>query len=154
VPPPRRAGGNGTGYTPIADANGNVVGARPIFYGMLLFAKAGEGSMLGTTGAPTSISFSAYAVGAAGSTTNVVLSNKDRTTTVHATVDVGAAVTSASAIRLQGPALEATTGVTLGGVAIGADGGFAPNAPEALTTSGTTFTVDVPPASAVLVTAQ
>ena len=110
--------------------------------------------MLKTSGAPTSINFSAYAVGAAGSTKNVVLSNKDRTTTVHATVDVGAAISSAGAMRLEGPALEATTGVTLGGVAIGADGGFTPDAPEALAVSGTTFTVDVPPASAVLVTAQ
>jgi hypothetical protein len=147
-------GGDGTGYTPIADANGNVVGARPIFYGMLLFAKAGQGSMLKTTGAPTSINFSAYALGAAGNATNVVLSNKDTATTVHATVDVGAAVSSASATRLEGPSLGATTGVTLGGVAIGADGGFAPGAPETLPTSGTTFTVDVPPASAVLVTVQ
>jgi hypothetical protein len=147
-------GGDGTGYTPIADADGDVVGARPIFYGMLLFTKAGPGTMLKTSGAPTSINFSAYAVGAAGSTVNVVLSNKDRTTTVHATVDVGSAISSAGAMRLEGPALEATTGVTLGGVAIGADGGFTPNAPEALAASGTTFTVDVPPASAVLVTAR
>jgi len=121
---------------------------------MLLFVKAGQGSMLKTTGAPTSINFSAYAVGGAGGATSVVLSNKDRTTTVHATVDVGSAVASAGAIRLEGPALEATTGVTLGGVAIGADGGFAPGPPESLPTSGTTFIVDVPPASAVLVTAQ
>jgi hypothetical protein len=144
-------GGNGTGYTPIADADGNVVGARPIFYGMLLFAKAGQGSVLKTTGAPTSINFSAYAVGTAGSTSSVVLSNKDRTTTVHATVDVGSALSLAHGTRLAGPALEATTGVTLGGVAIGADGTFAPGAPETLTTSGTTFEVDVPPASAVLI---
>jgi hypothetical protein len=147
-------GGNSTGYTPIADANGDVVGARPIFYGMLLFAEAGQGAMLETTGAPTSIPFSAYAIAAAGDQTSVVLSNKDRTTTVHAIVDVGSAIASASARRLAGLALEAATGVTLGGVAIGADGTFSPNALETLTTSGTTFTVDVPPASAVLVEAK
>jgi Glycosyl hydrolase family 79 C-terminal beta domain len=144
-------GGNGTGYTPIADANGSVGGARPIFYGMLLFTKAGQGAILATSGAPSSVNFSAYAVGAAGSATSVVLSNKDGVTTVHAAVDVGAPLSSATATRLTGPALDATTGVTLGGVAIGADGSFTPNAPEALPTAGSTFTVDVPPASAVLV---
>jgi hypothetical protein len=147
-------GGDGTGYTPIADALGSVVGARPIFYGMLLFAKAGEGSVLKTTGGPTAINFSSYAVGLAGSRKSIVLSNKDRTTTVHATVNVGAAIASAQATWLAGPSLDATTGVTLGGVAIGNDGSFAPGAPDALPTSGATFTVDVPPASAVLVSVQ
>jgi hypothetical protein len=39
-------------------------------------------------------------------------------------------------------------------VAIGSDGTFSPDAPQVLTVSGTTFTVDVPPGSAVLVTVQ
>jgi hypothetical protein len=143
-------GGNGPGYTPIADDGGSVVGARPIFYGMLLFAKAGAGTVRATTGAPTSINFSAYAIGGSAST-SIVLSNKDRTTGVHATVDAKTTITSASALRLAGPALGATSGVTLGGVAIGADGTFAPT-PEPVSASGTTFTIDVPAASAVLVT--
>ncbi len=146
-------GGDGTGYTPIADANGDVVGARPLFYGMLTFAKAGAGTVVKTSGAPTSVNFSAYAVTLANGSTSVVLSNKDATTTVHATVDAGASLTSATALRLEGPSLGATTGVTLGGVEIGADGTFTPNPPEVLSTSGTTFTIDVPPASAALVTA-
>jgi hypothetical protein len=66
-------------------------------------------------------------------------------------VDVGAALTSAQATRLSGPSLSATSGVTLGGVAIEADGGFTPNAPETLAIAGSTFEVYVPPASAVLV---
>jgi hypothetical protein len=144
-------GGNGPGYTPIADSNAAVVGARPEYYGMLLFAKAGQGSVYTTTGSLTTPNFSAYAVGASGATTSVVLSNKDATTTVRATVDVGAALTSAQATRLSGPSLSATSGVTLGGVAIEADGGFTPNAPETLAIAGSTFEVYVPPASAVLV---
>jgi hypothetical protein len=147
-------GGDAAGYTPIADAQGNVVGARPIFYGMLLFARAGQGSVLKTTGSPTAINFSSYAIGLSGSQKSIVLSNKDRTTTVDATVDVGAAIASAQATWLAGPSLDATTGVTLGGVAIGNDGSFAPQPPVVLPTSGTTFTVDVPPASAVLVSVQ
>ena len=147
-------GGDGTGYTPIADSNANVVGARPLFYGMLLFAKAGQGTMYTTTGSLTSPNFSAYALGSSGRTTSVVLSNKDTATTVHATVDVGAALTSATATRLTGPSLGATAGVMLGGASIQADGGFAPNAPEPLLTSGSTLTVDLPPASAALISVQ
>jgi hypothetical protein len=147
-------GGNGTGYTPIADTGGNVVGARPIFYGMLAFAKAGQGPVLKTTGGPAGLNFSSYAVALAGSQKSIVLSNKDRTTTVRATVDAGASLSSAQAMRLTAPSLDSPTGETLGGVAIGSDGTFSPDAPQVLTVSGTTFTVDVPPGSAVLVTVQ
>jgi hypothetical protein len=35
-------GGNGTGYTPIADSGGVVVQARPEYYGILLFTLAGR----------------------------------------------------------------------------------------------------------------
>ena len=147
-------GGDSTGYTPIADDGaGNVVGARPMYYGMLLFTQAGQGSMLKTSGGPASLDFGSYAVAAGAGTTNVVLSNKDATMTVRATVDVGVTVSDASAMGLQGPSLNATTGVTLGGVSIGNDGSFAPSW-EGVRTSGTTFTVDVPPDSAVLVTAH
>jgi hypothetical protein len=147
-------GGNSAGYTPIADANGAVVGARPIFYGMLLFSMAGQGPLLKTTGAPTSTNFSAYAIRTAASETRVVLSNKDPATTVLATVDVGRPVGSATAIRLEGPALAGTTGVTLAGATIGADGSFAPGGPATAPVSGTTFVVEVPPASAALVVAK
>ncbi len=147
-------GGNGTGYTPIADQNGDVVSARPIFYGLLLFAKIGQGTMLRTSGVPTALNFSAYAVASAGGAMTVVLNNKDPATTVHATVDLGLAVASANVVFLRGPSLDATTGVTLAGASISQDGGFVPNPPTALPTSGTTFIVDVPPASAALVTAQ
>jgi hypothetical protein len=110
--------------------------------------------MYTTTGSLTSPNFSAYALGSSGRTTSVVLSNKDTATTVHATVDVGAALTSATATRLTGPSLGATAGVMLGGASIQADGGFAPNAPEPLLTSGSTLTVDLPPASAALISVQ
>jgi hypothetical protein len=147
-------GGNGTGYTPIADQNGGVVGARPIFYGMLLFSKIGQGTMLGTSGVPAAINFSAYAVASAAGGTTVVLDNKDRATAVHAIVDRGTAATSANVVFLRGPSLDATTGVTLAGAPISPDGGFAPDPPTSLPTAGNTFTVDVPPASAALVTVQ
>jgi hypothetical protein len=147
-------GGDGPGYTPIADNDGMVVGARPLFYGLVLFARAGHGKMLKVTGDPTTVNFSAYAIGTGGTTSSVVLSNKDASMTVHAVVDVGSKITSVGATRLAGPSLGATTGVTLGGVAIGADGTFTPGAPEPVWTAGTTFQLDIPPASAALVSVK
>ena len=41
-------GGNSPGYTPIADNDGGVVEARPVYYGMLLFTLAGPGTILET----------------------------------------------------------------------------------------------------------
>ena len=38
-------GGNGTGYTPIADIRGKVVGPRPEYYGIYFFTLAGEGGL-------------------------------------------------------------------------------------------------------------
>jgi len=147
-------GGNSAGYTPIADAGGAVVGARPMFYGMLLFSMAGQGALLATSAAPTSTSFSAYAVSAAANETRVVLSNKSASTPVAARVVVGRSFSSASVIRLAGPSLAATSGVTLAGATIGADGSFTPGAPETATVTGAAVEVQVPPASAALVIAR
>ena len=95
----------------------------------------------------------AYAIQANG-LTSVVLDNK-ATSGVNATMDLGAAVTSASAIYLQGtPAgsLTAAAGsVTLAGAQVTAAGVWNNNAPYIQTTSGTTVSVYVPPASAALV---
>jgi hypothetical protein len=147
-------GGDGPGYTPIADSSGAVVGVRPEFYGMLLFTHAGTGPILETTASAGGLNFTAYAVKQADGSTRVVLVNKDAATTVRTTVDVGHAVTSADVTRLLGPSLGATSGVTLGGAAIAPSGAWSPAAPSTLPVSGNTVTVDVPPASAALVRAQ
>jgi len=148
-------GGNGPGYTPIADSNGAVVEARPEFYGVLLFALAGQGNALKTTVNVTGgLNVSAYAVSAADGSTNVVVVSKDASQGVHATIDVGAPVGSAGVTYLQGPSLDATTGVTLGAASIDATGGFAPSGPIPLSVSGTVVTVDVPAASAALIHAK
>lgn len=147
-------GGNGPGYTPIADAQGAVVAVRPVFYGMLLFTLAGQGPVYKTTNDVASGSLSAYAILASDGSTSVVLVNKDRTTTVHATIDVGQKVTTARAMPLRGPALEATSGVTLGGASIDATGAFTPSPDVPLPVAGKLVTIDVPPASAALVHAK
>jgi hypothetical protein len=145
-------GGNGPGYTPIADSNGAVVGARPELYGVLLFALAGQGTLYKTTvSVSEDLNVTAYAVGAADGSTNVIVVSKDANSGVRATIDVGVPIATAGVTYLQGPSLDATTGITLGGAAIEPSGTFSPSGPIPLAVSGTTVTVDVPAASAALI---
>jgi hypothetical protein len=83
-----------------------------------------------------------------------VLLNKDTTKGVNASIDVGAAVTSASAVFLQAPSLDAKTGVTLAGAGVTPSGVWNPNPPYTLASKGNAVAVVVPPATAVLVRAK
>jgi hypothetical protein len=146
-------GNNPFYYSPIEELNGVVTNVNPLFYGMVLFNLVGTGHLLATTASASGDSnFTAYAIQRADGTVMVVLDNKDETKSVNATVNVGAAVTSASAIYLMStPASQtAQTGITLAGAGIGKDGSWKYAAPYAMTTSGSSVIVPVPPASAVL----
>jgi hypothetical protein len=138
-------------YTPIQEANGAVTGAQPIFYGMLLVTLMGTGDLVATTAQAGSLNFTGYAVHSSDGSTNVVLVNKDATSAVQASVDIGASVGTASAVYLQGASLTATDGVTLAGAGISPAGAWSPNAPWALAVAGHVVTATVPPASAVLI---
>ena len=144
-------------YEPIMESNGAVVQAQPEYYGMLLMSQAGTGSAVSTTVSTSNPNFTAYAIKASGFT-SVVLNNKNASTGVNATVDLGSAVSSASAIYLQGtPAnslsvgVTATTFVTLAGAQVSNSGVWNRHPPFIQTTSGNTVSVYVPPASAALV---
>jgi hypothetical protein len=144
-------------YSPIQENDGVVTGAAPIFYGMLMFSLAGTGQALATTATAGALSFTAYAIQRQDGSTSVILDNKDTTMGVRATVDIGAAVKSATALYLQGPSptsLMATSGITLGGAEISPTGAWTAKPPYALESSGNTVTVLVPPASAALVRAE
>jgi hypothetical protein len=141
-------------YSPIDEVNSQVTAAAPLFYGMLFVSRAGVGDVLSATASAGSLNFSAYAIAQSDGSTNVALVNKDAASGVNASVDVGMAVTTASALYLQGSSLSATTGVTLAGASVAADGTWNPNPPYALSTQGNVVTVLVPPASAALVHAR
>ncbi|MGA7741696.1 MAG: hypothetical protein WBP56_10945 [Polyangia bacterium] len=141
-------------YEPIMELNGAVVEVQPIYYSMLVFRMAGTGPMVSTTVTTTNPNFTAYAIKADGFV-SVVLDNKNATDGVNATVNLGSAVSSASAIYLQGtPAgslTAAATAVTLAGASVTASGVWNRNPPYIQTTSGNTFSAYIPPASAALV---
>jgi hypothetical protein len=147
-------GDNTPGYTPIADANGVVIEARPDFYGIVLFALAGTGTLYDAKVTVANVTLSGYAVGAADGSTSLVLVNKDRTRGVQATVDLGKSATRALVTRLAGPALESTSGVTLAGAPITPMGTWTPGPLPVLPVAGSMLDIVVPAASAVLVHAQ
>ena len=146
-------GGDGTGYTPIADDNGNVVGARPLFYGIFLFARRGRGQCSRPPARHVAELQRLRGRASAGHDERRPL-QQGHSTTVHATVDVGEAITSATATHLPVPRSGRPRESCWVERSIQADGGFAPNAPEPPPTSGLTLRFDLPPASAVLISVQ
>ena len=144
-------GGSGPGYTPIADRDGLVVEARPELYGMLMFAQAAQGlPMEGTVDADAVINVSAWGVGRDDGGLNAILINKDGSRSVSMGLATGTAATRFDPLWLNGTALPATTGHTLGGVTVGADGSWAPQPQEPMIASDGRLDVLLPPASAVL----
>lgn len=145
-------GGNGAGYTPIADSNGTVVEARPEYYGLLLFTLAGQGKLLGTTfNFAGENNASAYAVQRADGSLSLVVVNKDVSHTIGLTIDCGRNVNSATLMAMTASSLTATSGVQIQGAGVGVDGSFAPLAPYRLATSGSRVNCYVAPLSAALI---
>jgi len=146
-------------YQPIVELDGAVQAVMPVYDAMLLFYLAGQGHLLETTVNSSNPNLTAYALDyKADGSTSVVLDNKNATTGVQVTVDVGTSATSASAIYLEGTPGGSLTApastVTLAGAQVNAKGTWARNPPYIQSTSGNTISVFVPPASAALVRVQ
>jgi hypothetical protein len=146
-------GGDGPGYTPIADNGSAAVEARPEYYGIYLFSQAATGELVTTTLAPASTSLYAYAV-TNGSGINVVLVNTSATTANNVNVAFNGSVSSASFVALTGPSLDATAGQLLNGATIAADGTWTPLAGPSLPITGGSLEVPVPAGSALLLIAK
>lgn len=152
-------GGNSDGYTPIADSGGAVVEARPEYYGILLFTLAGQGTLYTTSlSGVGSLNITAYAVKTSSGGINVIVVNKDSAQNLQLSVQLPQSAGSATLLEMtqltagaSGPSLSATSGVTIQGASVGANGSFSPGAAYTLSTSGTELTCYVPYLSAVLI---
>ncbi len=144
--------GAGAGYPPFVQVAGQVTQIRPLFAGLQLAAGIGSGSLVATTPVDAPASLRVWAVRRPDATLAVVLVNTDGEAQVDLVIDLGAAIQSAAAQWLTGPSLDATTGVTFAGAAVGIDGSWepAPAIPQGV--SGTRVTTTVAPASAGLIT--
>jgi hypothetical protein len=141
-------------YSPLIEVDSRVTAAAPLYYGMLLVSQIGTGDMLSTTASASGSNLHAYTVTPADGSTVVVIVNGEESNGVNATVDVGAAVSDATAVYLRGPSLTSTSGVTLGEASVNPSGTWSPKAPFTLAHTGNTLTVPVPAASAVLITVR
>ena len=137
-------------YTPIA-RSGDRYRATPLYYGMLMFAQAARGALVPAHLAPGTSGLKAFAVRAPEGTLRVCLINQNITHDERVAIDLGRKFTVASILRLAGPAIDATAGVTLGGASVDELGRWAPPMNEEVRLTGHEFIVDVPAASATLV---
>jgi hypothetical protein len=152
-------GGDGDGYTPIADSGGAVVEARPEYYGILFFTLAGQGELYTTSlSGIGSLNVTAYAVKTASGGLSLVIVNKDSMQNLQMTVQLPQSAPTATLLEMTqlssgatGPSLSATSGVTIQGASIGVNGSLTPGAAYTLSTSGSRVTCYVPALSAVLI---
>ena len=135
-------------YTPIRSERGQPVSAQPVFYGMLLAQQFAGATMLQLDPLPFP-DVTAYA-GAKNGRQLVAIFNKGESGAVNFTVKMDKPIHRAEAWKLTAPALDATSGVTLGGAAIANDGSWKPKA-ESLRIRSNSVDIEVPAASGVLV---
>jgi hypothetical protein len=139
-------------YTPISHGRGGGLTARPLYYGMLMFAQA-PGDLVPARLDSGGAALAAYAVRAADGALRLVLINKDaRAASLR--IESGRRFANGEVSRLTAPALDATTGVRLAGAAVDDYGGWAPAVREAAQFDGGAIVLDLPGASAALVTLQ
>lgn len=147
--------GGGYGwYTPVAGTREDGFAARPIYYGMLLFAVAGVGRLVMTEldgVAATDGSVSAYGLMSDDDELKVVVFNKSPDRDVTLTVNA-AGSKKASVLRLVAPRVEDTTDVTFGGAVVGSYGGWAPAVAETPAVRHGALVLQMPKASGAVVT--
>jgi hypothetical protein len=137
-------------YTPIA-RSGDRYRAMPLYYGMLMFAQAAPGALIPAQFVSDTSGLKAFAVRAPDEMLRVCLINQDITRDERVAIDPGRRFTIGSILRLAGPAIDATAGVTLGGARVDEFGRWTPPTQEKMPLTGHEMIVEVPAASAALV---
>jgi hypothetical protein len=118
---------------------------------MLMFSHAAQGVPLeGTVDADATINISVWGVARNDHGLNAVLINKDGARSVRVELASDYPATRFEPLWLRGMGLSATSGHTLGGVAIEAGGSWQPQAQEPIIASEGRVVVVLPPASALL----
>ena len=146
------SGGYGR-YTPVAGTPAKGFLARPLYYGMLLFAEAGPGTLVAAdlhnkAAAPL---LNAYGLKSANGKMKAIIFNKHADRDVVLTIHPGTRTSSASVLRLGAPRLDDTADTTLGGAPVNASGAWSPTAEKIKARKGT-VTLSMPKASGALVT--
>jgi hypothetical protein len=139
-------------YSPIGDDGRGHYAAAPEYYGMLAFSLAGRGDLLPVeTDVPTT-EIKAYATRPnEGSLVLTVINKGEAASVLH--LDTGSQSRKASVVRLKGSAIDAKTGITLGGAEVTSRGTWAGKAAngEGLSVHKGRLMLPMPAASAAIV---
>jgi hypothetical protein len=142
-----------TPYSPICPVPGErEFAAEPLYYGMLFTHMLGTGSLLPVTVTTSTGDYvPAFALKpATGGGLRLMVENlSDGYTSV--TFSAGGHASSATVLHLTAPALTATSGVTIQGAAVGADGTLRPGAPTVIPCSQGKCQLTLTPYTAALV---
>ncbi|MGH9573361.1 MAG: hypothetical protein ACRD40_07520 [Candidatus Acidiferrales bacterium] len=141
-------------YSPIADNEAQNPIAKPLYYAMLAFAKAGRGTRIGAQLEANGMNVTAYAVKDAAGGVFVTMINKSADGDASVSVSLPHSFRKASVVRLAGPSLDSKTGVTLGRVEVGAEGKCPAPKEEAVSIRNGASDIHLPAASAAILTAQ
>jgi hypothetical protein len=142
-------------YTPFcaatdADAAAGRLRAQPEYYGLLMLQQVGTGYFQKLDNSDVT-RLRAYAL-RNGTRLRLVLVNVTSGTSATTTVKLGGTYTQGTQLQLTGPALDAASGLKLGGHTVGAGGTFAGTETTPVTVNGSTLTITVPAHTATLVT--
>jgi hypothetical protein len=136
-------------YSPIGDDEQGHYSAKPEYYGVLAFSVAGRGELLQTEVGPTLTEIKAYATRSKDSALTITLINKGATGAILR-LDTKSSSRQASVIRLEGPAVDARTEVTLGGAEITAAGAWKASKQEVLPVSSGQLSIPLAATSAAI----
>jgi len=139
-------------YSPIGDDEQGHYPARPEYYGLLGFSLAGHGQLLDVAVSAAPSAIKAYATRSSAAKHVLTLINKGATASVLR-VDMGnhADGLKANILRLRGPAVDAKTGITLGGAQVSSSGTWKPEMRESARLRKGQLGIDMPAASAAIV---
>jgi hypothetical protein len=136
-------------YSPIGDDEQGHYPARPEYYGMLAFSLAGRGELLRTEVSPATTEIKTYATRSKAGSLLLTLINKGKTGAIlH--LDTKSSSRQASVIRLEGPAADARTQVTLGGAEITAAGTWQASKKEVLSVNSGQLAIPLAATSAAI----
>jgi hypothetical protein len=141
-------------YSPIGEDELGHYGATPEYYGMLAFAQSGAGRIIGSTIDGENRNIAAHVTQPTKDRTVLTLINKEPSSDALVVIDGGASAPFriGSVVRLSGPSLESKSGVTIGGASVSPTGLWKPTHPDEVSTSRRTPQVQLPAASAAMVT--
>jgi hypothetical protein len=141
-------------YSPIGDDEQAHYWAAPEYYGMLAFAQAGAGRIIGSTIETGDKNVKTYATQPGRDRVVVTLINKEPSYDAMMVIEGGASTPfrRGSLVRLLGPALESKSGITLGGAGVSSAGLWKPVQIEEVSRTRDKWQVRVPAASAAIVT--